>query len=78
MLREVLRAVAEQQLVFGCGSALAPVGEVLEQDGEPLLRLGVRARRVQVRERGVGQDVDRTVSSSSSSDTPPARARPTR
>ena len=76
--RDVLCAVAEQQLIVGCRATLGPVREVLEQDGEPLLRFGVCARRVEVRERRVGQDVDRTVSSSSSSDTPPARASPTR
>ena len=75
-VREVFGAVAEQQLVLGRGAALAPVREVLEQDPEPLFRFGMRARRVQMRERGVGQDVDRTISSSSSSDAPPARARP--
>jgi hypothetical protein len=75
---EVLCAVAQQQLVIGRRAALGPVSEVLEEDGEPLLRFGVCARRVEVRERRMGQDVDRTVSSSSSSDTPPARASPTR
>jgi hypothetical protein len=74
----VLCAVAEQQLLFGGRATLGPVREVLEQDGKPLLRFGVRARRVEVREPRVGQDVDRTVSSSSSSGTPPARASPTR
>ena len=76
--REVLWAVAEQQLIVGRRTALGPVREVLEQDGEPLLRFGMCTRGVQARERRVGQDVDRTVSSSSSSDAPPARARPTR
>jgi len=76
--RNVLCAVAEQQLLFGGCAAFVPVREVLEQDREPLLRFGMCARRVEVRQRRVGQDVDRTVSSSSSSDTPPARASPTR
>ena len=75
---EVLRGVAEEQLLLCCYTALDPIGEVLEEDGEPLAPLGVLARRVQAGERGVGQEVDRTVSSSSSSDAPPARARPTR
>jgi hypothetical protein len=76
--RNVLCAVAEQQLSVGRRATFGPIREVLEQDGEPLFRFGVCARRVQVRERRVGQDVDRTVSSSSSSGTPPARASPTR
>ena len=70
--------MAEEQLVFGRCAALRPVGEVLEEDGQPLSALGVLAGRVQARERGVGQDVDRMVSSSSLSDALPDRARPTR
>ena len=76
--RDLLGAVAEQQLLLGRGAALAPVGEVLEENREPRLRLGVRARPVQVRERRMGQELDRTVSSSSSRDAPRARERPTR
>ena len=75
---EVLRGVAKEQLLLGGRAALGPRGEVLEQDREPLSPLGVLACRVQAGERGVGQEVDRTVSSSSSSDAPPDRARPTR
>jgi hypothetical protein len=75
---EMRRGVAEKQLVLGRRAAFAPVREVLEQDDEALLPLGVLTRPVQVRERRMGQDVDRTVSSSSSSDAPPDRASPTR
>ena len=75
---EVLRGVAEEQLLLGRRAALGPLGEVLEEDREPLAPLGVLACRVQAGESGVRQEVDRMVSSSSSSDAPPDRARPTR
>ena len=75
---EVLRGVAEEQLLLGRRAALGPLGEVLEEDREPLSPLGVLACRVQAGESGVRQEVDRMVSSSSSSDAPPDRARPTR
>ena len=74
----MILTVAEEQLVLRCGAAFAPVREALEQDREPLALFGMLARLVQAGERGMGQDVDRTVSSSSSSVAPPARARPTR
>jgi hypothetical protein len=74
----VLGGVAEQELLLGRRAADARVGEVLQQDGEPLRPFGVMTGGVEARERRVGQDVDRTISSSSSSDATPGRARPSR
>ena len=39
---------------------------MLEERGEPFGPLGMVARRMELRERRVGQDVDRTISASSS------------
>jgi len=77
-VRDVLLRVAEPKLLLGRRPSLAPLADVLEQDGEPLGPLRVVLGRVEARERGVRQDVDRTLLSSSSSGTPPARASPSR
>ena len=74
----MLLAVAEQQFVLARRSAFAPLREVLEQYGQSCLLLRVVTRGMQARERGLRQDVDLTDSSSCSSETPPARAMPTR
>jgi hypothetical protein len=68
----VLARVYKKQLVVGRGPALAPQVLVLEQDSQPLRPLGMVACRVQARERGMAQDVDRTISASAST-SPPAR-----
>jgi hypothetical protein len=39
----VLARVAEEQLVVTGAASLDELGEALEQDGEPLLRLGMSA-----------------------------------
>lgn len=70
----VLARVYEEELVVGRPSALAPDVLVLEQDREPLRTVGMMARRMEARERRMGQDVDRTVSASTST-SPPARPR---
>gem|GEM_PF-4698320 len=75
---DVLGRVAELQLGLGRGTPLARPGKPLEQDGEPLRPLGMMARRMQLRESGMAQEVDRTISSSSPSDATPGRARPSR
>jgi hypothetical protein len=74
----MLRRVAEEEVVLARGAALAPAALVLEQDGEALRPLRVVAGRVQARERGMGQDVDRTISASSSRPFPGPRERPSR
>ena len=71
-LLHVLARVYKKELLVGRCAALAPDMLVLEEDGEPLRPLGMVAGRVQARERGMGQDVDRTISASVSS-SPPAR-----
>ena len=74
----MLGRVAEQDLVDRGGATFAPALELLEEDGEPLRTFRMMSRGVKPRERGVRQDVDRTISASSSSDATPLRARPTR
>ena len=75
---DVLRGVAEQELVLGRRATYARVGEMLQQDGQSLRAFGMVAGGVEARERRVRQDVDRTISSSSSIDATPGRARPSR
>jgi hypothetical protein len=74
--------MAEQELVVPCASALDEVREVLQEDGQPFLPLGMAAPgRVELGERRMRQDVDRTISAKSASDRPPVSdpwARPTR
>jgi hypothetical protein len=72
----VLGRVAEPKLVLARPPSLTRVGEPLEQRGEPLLPFRVVPGRVELGERRMRQDVDRTISPSSSSDAAPARARP--
>jgi hypothetical protein len=69
---DVLARVYKEKLVVGRRATLAPYVLVLEQDGQPLRPLGMVAGRMQARERGVAQDVDRTISASAST-SPPAR-----
>jgi hypothetical protein len=59
--------VDERDLLRGRGAAIAGAFEPGQQDGEPLLALRMVPGRMEARERGVGQDVDRTISLSSSS-----------
>jgi hypothetical protein len=74
----MLGGVAEQELVLGRRATYARVGEMLQQDGQSLRAFGMVAGGVEARERRVRQDVDRTISSSSSTDATPGRARPSR
>jgi hypothetical protein len=69
---DVLSRVYKKELVVGRVPALAPPVSVLQQDRQPFRPLRVLAGGVEARERGVGQDVDRTISASVSS-SPPAR-----
>ena len=73
---DVLGRVAAEDRLDRCRLGLREL-ERLEQRGEPRLRLRVLPRRVQLRECGMAQDVDRTAAASSSSDRCPC-ARPTR
>jgi hypothetical protein len=68
--------VAEPKLLLARRPSFTRLGESLEQYGKSLLAFRVVPGRVQLGERRVRQDVDRTISSSSSSDAAPARARP--
>ena len=74
----LLDAAHERRIgrVDAIGPLLEP--EALEEDGQSLRSLRVLAGGVEARERGMGQDVDRTISSSSSSDATPGLARPSR
>jgi len=75
---EVRLCMAEEELVVAGAPTLDEVGEVPQEDGEPLLSLGVAAPgRVELGERRMRQDVDRTISATSASDRSPC-ARPTR
>jgi hypothetical protein len=75
---DVRLRVAEQKLVVAGAAPLGEAGEVLQQDGEPLLSLGMAAPgRMELGERRVRQDVDRTISATSASERSPC-ARPTR
>jgi hypothetical protein len=76
--RDVLARVAEKELVVARRAPLARIREALGENGEPLRTLRMVTGRVQARERRVRQDVDRAIRSSSSSDVPLLRARPTR
>jgi hypothetical protein len=70
--------MAEQKLVVACAPSFDEVGEVLQEDGEPLLSLRMAAPgRMELGERRVRQDVDRTISATSASERSPC-ARPTR
>ena len=68
----VLARVHEEELVLGRGPALAPHVLVVEQHPEPFRPVGMVPGRMESRERGMGQDVDRTISASRST-SPPAR-----
>jgi hypothetical protein len=74
----MLGGVAEQELVLGRRATYARVGEMLQQDGQSLRAFGMVAGGVEARERRVRQDVDRTISTSSSRDTDSRCARPSR
>ena len=74
---QVGRVVAALDLLAGRGCAFGRV-EALEQDGEPLSRLDVRLRRVELSERRVAYEFRRTASASVSRSTPSRWARPTR
>ena len=74
----MLGGVTEQELLVGRRAADARVGEVLEQNCQPLRPFRVMTGGVETRERRVRQDVDRTISSSSSTEATPGRARPSR
>ena len=63
---DVLGRVDEPELLLGRAAPFAPHELVLEEDGQPLRPLGVVAGRVEARERGMRQDVDRTISASAS------------
>ena len=76
--RDVLGRVHEQQLLLACRATLAPQVPVLEQRGQPLAPLRVVAGGMEARERRVRQDVDRTISASSSRLLPSPCATPSR
>ena len=57
--------MAALEVGLGRGAPLAPDLQVREQLRQPPARLRVMAGRVQARERGVGQDVDRRTASAS-------------
>jgi len=70
--------VTPKQFFYGRRPAFAPLREFRDQRLEPLCRLRVIERRMQPREAGMRQDLNRRkVSASSSSDCSPC-ARPTR
>ena len=76
--RDVLGRVHEQQLLLACRATFAPQVLVLEQRGQPLAPLRVVAGGMEARERRVRQDVDRTISASSSRLLPSPCATPSR